>query len=37
MPVQDLCSFIDVDVNKMLLSKNPDEIARVEEHMHQKF
>ena len=36
IPVQDLGSFIDFDVNKILLSKNPDEIARVEEHMQQK-
>nr|WP_317407982.1 Cof-type HAD-IIB family hydrolase [Fournierella massiliensis] len=37
IPVEDLGSFIDFDVNKILLSKNPDEIARVEEHMQQKF
>lgn len=35
--VPDLGRFIDFDINKILLSKNPDEIAAVEERMQQKF
>ena len=35
--VENLGDFIDFDVNKILLSKHPDRIAHVEEHMQQKF
>lgn len=35
--VEDLGSFIDFDVNKILVSEDPDRIAHVEEQMQQKF
>ncbi len=35
--VENLGQFIDFDINKILLTKDPDEIACVEEQMQQKF